>query len=176
MKDPMVAGPVLVLGVGNELFHDEGLGCAASRAVAARLGELGAFADQIDVLDGATLGIALLPQITGRQALLILDAVVKEGARPGELIELHGDEVPANRNLTISAHQIGVGETLAAAQLLGGAPEILAAIGLVPLDLETGYGLSPTIEALIDAVADRALQVLNSWQPLLAHEPEAQDA
>ena len=161
------AAPILVLGVGNELFEDEGLGCAAARLVAERLGELGEMAALVEVLDGATLGIALLPQVTGRKALIILDAILQTGSSPGDLVELQGDDVPMHRNLTISAHQIGVGETLAAAELLGGAPTILAAVGLVPVQVDTGYGLSVLVQSRLDAVADRALEIVRSWLPLV---------
>lgn len=154
--DPRRA-PVLVLGVGNELFTDEGLGCVAAQRIAA-LGLPG-----VDVLDGATLGLALLPELAGRSALLLLDAIVSDGARPGDLIELHGDEVPASYRLTLSVHQIGVEEALAAAEFAGCCPPVLAAVGLVPADLEVGFGLSPLTTSRLDSLVDRTLTLLATW-------------
>ncbi len=152
----MTAG-ILVLGVGNELFTDEGLGCVAAR----RIAELDL--PGVEVLDGATLGISLLPELSGRSGLLLLDAVVGHGAQPGELLELHGDEVPANRYLTVSAHQIGVCEALAVAALAGCAPQRLAAVGMVPRCLDTGYGLSPQVSSRMPELVTRARDVLRAW-------------
>jgi len=149
--------PVLVLGVGNELFTDEGLGCVAARALAA-LDLPG-----VEVLDGATLGIALVPAVAGRDAVLILDATVGRDAAPGDLLVLRGEEVPANRYVTLSAHQIGVSEALAAAEFAGYTPPRLAAVGMVPVSLETGYGLSPQVRAAMPTLVDTALGVLREW-------------
>jgi hydrogenase maturation protease len=149
--------PVLVLGVGNELFTDEGLGCVAAQRIAA-LGLPG-----VDVLDGATLGLALLPELSGRSALLLLDAIVADAAQPGDLLELHGEEVPARYRMALSVHQIGVEEALAAAEFAGCRPPVLAAVGLVPADLEVGFGLSPLTTSRLDSLVDRALAILATW-------------
>jgi hydrogenase maturation protease len=149
--------PILVLGVGNELFTDEGLGCVAAR----RIADLAI--PGVDVLDGATLGLALLPEISERSALLLLDAVVADGAAPGDLLEFHGDEVPARYRLTVSVHQIGVEEALAAAEFAGRRPPVLAALGLVPADLGVGVGLSPLAGSGLNALVDRALVILETW-------------
>lgn len=163
--------PVLVLGVGNELFTDEGLGCVAARAIE----ELAL--PGVDVLDGSTLGIALLPSLAGRDAVLLLDATVGHDARPGDLMVLRGEDVPASRHLTMSAHQIGVSEALAAAELAGCRPRELAAVGMVPISLETGYGLSPQVAERIPELVDAACAILREWG--VAVPPElggAQDA
>lgn len=149
--------PVLVLGVGNELFTDEGLGCVAAAAI----GELGL--PGVDVLDGSTLGIALLPSLAGREAVLLLDATVGRDAAPGDLLLLRGEEVPATRQLTMSAHQIGVGEALAAAELAGCHPPKVAAVGMVPVSLETGYGLSEAVRDRMPDMVAMALNVLREW-------------
>ncbi len=101
--------PVLVLGVGNELFTDEGLGVAAARQVA----ELDL--PGVRVVDGGTLGLALLPEIIDRDAVLILDAIVAGDTPAGALLVLHGEQVSRAGALLMSAHQIGIGDALAAA-------------------------------------------------------------
>jgi hydrogenase maturation protease len=148
---------VLVLGVGNELFTDEGLGCAAARMVADL--EL----PGVDVLDGATLGLALLPELADRTGLLLLDAVVRQGARPGELVVLHGDGVWGGSGLAVSAHQIGVAEALAAVELVSRAPARLAVVGMVPVSLDTGCGLSPAVVSRLPAMVDLAREILRGW-------------
>ncbi len=149
--------PVLVLGVGNELFTDEGLGCVAAREIEQLQLE------GVDVRDGSTLGIALLPELAGRSAVLILDAITREDALPGELVVLHGEQVPANRQLTVSAHQIGVSQALAAAELAGCRPARLAAVGMVPVDLTTGWGLSPAVATQLPEMVSRAREILRGW-------------
>jgi hydrogenase maturation protease len=153
--------PIAVLGLGNELFTDEGLGVRAAFEVAARIPE-------VDVLDGGTLGIQLLPEIEGREGLLVLDAMVTEGGEPGDIVEMDASELVKPRMLLMSAHQVGIAETLGAATLLGAAPPLLAAIGMVPFSLETGYGLTPEAESRLPVMVDRALAVLQEW---LALEP-----
>lgn len=154
---PSGGAPVLVLGVGNELFTDEGLGCVAARAV----GQLDL--PGVEVLDGSTLGIALLPALAGRDAVLLLDATMRSDAAPGDLLVLRGEEVPASRHLTMSAHQIGVSEALAAAELAGCRPPQLAAVGLVPVSLETGYGLSDAVAQRIPDLVRAACAILREW-------------
>jgi hydrogenase maturation protease len=149
--------PVLVLGVGNELFTDEGLGVVAAQAIA-QLQLPG-----VEALDGSTLGIALLPSLAGRDAVLLLDAAVGRDAQPCDLLVLRGDEVPASRHLTMSAHQIGVCEALAAAELAGCRPPHLAAVGMVPVSLETGYGLSAPVARRIPQMVEAACEILREW-------------
>lgn len=172
---PHADAPVLVLGVGNELFTDEGLGCVAARAIE-QLALPG-----VEVLDGSTLGIALLPALAGREAVLLLDATVGRDAAPGDLMVLRGEEVPASRHLTMSAHQIGVSEALAAAELAGCRPAKLAAVGMVPVSLETGYGLSAEVSGRLPELIRTACEVLREWGvdvstdvvvPDLAAEPD----
>lgn len=149
--------PILVLGIGNELFTDEGLGVVAARRVAEyRL-------PGVEVLDGATLGLALLPEIADRDAVLLLDAIVGGDRPPGTVLTLAAEQIPMARSIMMSAHQIGVVDALAAAELAGCAPPRLAAAGMVPVSLEMGYGLSPGAEQALDQVVDHALAQLTAW-------------
>lgn len=148
---------IAVLGLGNELFTDEGVGVCASRSIGA-LGLAG-----VDVLDGGTLGLALLPEIEGRRGLLVLDAMVATGRDPGDVMELGRDELIRPRHLLMSAHQVGVGEALVAATLQGRAPGLLAAVGMVPFSLDTGYGLSSRAEGRLPEMVKVALEILSRW-------------
>jgi hydrogenase maturation protease len=147
----------LVLGIGNELFTDEGLGVVAAR----RIADLAL--PGVEVLDGATLGLALLPEIADRTSVLLLDAVVAGELAPGTVLTLAADQIPMARSIIMSAHQIGVVDALAAAELAGCAPRRLAAVGMVPISLEMGYGLSPDAERGLDEVVDQALRQLAAW-------------
>jgi len=156
-RGPAVRAPHLVLGLGNELFHDEGVGVVAAR----RFAELGL--PDVEVVDGGTLGIALLPTVVERTSILVFDAVVASEAAPGDILVLEGDDVRRADAILYSAHQLGVGEVLAAADLAGGAPAHLAAVGLVPFSLETGYGVTPDAEARIPAMIAKGRELLAAW-------------
>jgi hydrogenase maturation protease len=149
--------PIVVLGLGNELFTDEGVGVCAART----LGDM-ALGD-VEVLDGGTLGLALLPEIEGRRGLLVLDAVAGDGLDAGEVLELGPDELRQPRRLLMSAHQVGVTETLGAAALMGVTPSLLAAVGMVPYSLATGYGLTPDAQRRLPEMVATALAVLDRW-------------
>jgi hydrogenase maturation protease len=117
----------------------------------------------VEVVDGGTLGLALLPTIEGRTALLVLDAIVSEDMEPGEMVVYDGQDLRREARLLWSAHQLGVNEVLAAADLVGSTPELVAAVGMVPASVDTGYGLSIVATEALPAMVDAALQVLASW-------------
>lgn len=148
---------ILVLGLGNELFTDEGVGVAASRRIAA------VGLPDIEVVDGGTLGLSLLPMVEGRPALLVLDAIDSDYGRPGDVVVFDGDDLRREARLLYSAHQLGVNEVLAAADLVGTTPDRVAAVGMVPASLDTGYGLSPTAEEKLPEMVEMAIGILTGW-------------
>jgi hydrogenase maturation protease len=148
---------IAVLGLGNELFTDEGLGVVASR----RIEGLGL--PDIEVIDGGTLGLSLLPSVESRRGLLVLDSIMTEEGRPGDVVVYDGDALRRESRLLYSAHQLGVNEILAATDLMGTSPMFLAAVGMVPASLETGYGISAVVEAAMSEMVRAALQILTEW-------------
>lgn len=151
------SAPFLVLGLGNELFRDEGLGVVASRSLQGR-----GFSD-VEVVDGGTLGIELVATVEGRQGLLVLDAVVADGSSPGDILTFEGEELRMSRRLLFSAHQIGMVEALAAADLMGRGPQRVAAVGMVPFSLDTGYGVTAEVKERLPAMIKRAEAILSGW-------------
>ncbi len=152
-----MTAPHLVLGLGNELFTDEGIGIAAAR----RFEELAL--PGVDVVDGGTLGIALLPTVAGRASVLVFDAVVASDAEPGDIVVLEADEVRRGTQILYSAHQLGINEVLIAAELAGSKRPNVAAVGLVPYSLDTGYGVTKAAEERIPAMIERGLAILATW-------------
>jgi hydrogenase maturation protease len=149
--------PVVVLGVGNELLTDEGLGVVAARQLS-RCSLPG-----VEVVEAGTPGLALLPTIAGRHAVLILDAVAVDDATPGDLVVLRGEEVPRAHNMLLAAHQIGVPEAIVTAELAGCRPEKLAVVGMVPACLDVGYGLSQVVWWQLGALVKAARALLREW-------------
>lgn len=155
---------ILVLGIGNILNTDEGVGVHAIRCLQDKLGEPENFA----LLDGGTLGLNLLPLVDDATHLLILDAV-DAGKSPGTLIELHGDQIPLLGGAKLSEHQLTFVEVLGLALLRGTLPGSLALLGVQPADLSIGIGMSPVVAAMLPALCDRAEALVAAW--LAASEP-----
>ena len=122
---------VLVLGIGNLLWADEGFGVRAVEA----LNQAYRFPDGVELMDGGTLGLSLLPYVETSRRVLVFDAV-DFGLMPGELKVLRDAEVPAWGARKMSPHQNGFNDVLALAQLHGAAPEQIVAIGVQPLTLD----------------------------------------
>ncbi|MCS6844534.1 MAG: HyaD/HybD family hydrogenase maturation endopeptidase [Caldilineales bacterium] len=152
---------MLVLGIGNTLQRDEGVGVHALAALQAALSPAEA-AGAVTFLDGGTLGLALLPVVEDATHLLILDAVDAH-LPPGAVVELADDEIPLYSGVKLSQHQVTFQEVLALAGLRGRLPARLHLIGVQPADLSLGVDLSPTVAAVLPAVVQRAIAVLQRW-------------
>jgi len=149
---------VTVIGLGNPLMGDDALGlCACDRLLAAW--EL---PSDIEVIDGGTWGMNLLPAIEDTPALLLIDAIDR-GLVPGTPIVLSREEIPRALALKVSPHQIDLREVLAVAQLRGTLPERLTLVGAQPERIELGCGLSPPVQASLDDVVSAALDQLRAW-------------
>ncbi|NTV15257.1 MAG: hydrogenase maturation protease [Desulfobulbaceae bacterium] len=138
---------VLVLGVGNILLHDEGLGVRAIE----ELERAYTFAPSVELLDGGTCGLELLDNLKGRDLLIIIDAM-KNGGPPGSVYRLADQEVPGHFNTRITPHQLGISDLLATLGLMDSLPGRLVLFGVEPGDLSTGLGLSAAVEGALATV------------------------
>ncbi len=148
---------VLVLGIGNVLWADEGFGIRAVEHFFARFEP----DEGIEVVDGGTRGLALLPLVQESAALILFDAVDFDLV-PGTLRHLSGAAVPAFLGARkMSLHQTGFQEVLALAELTGEMPEHIHLIGVQPAVLEDyGGGLSPIVAARVAAAVALGAAVL----------------
>jgi hydrogenase maturation protease len=151
----------LVLGVGNLLLSDEGVGLR----VAERLMASFELPPTVRVLDGGTLGMDLLYHLEGITNLLVIDAV-ETGKEPGTLIRLENDQVPAFLSIKISPHQIGVPDMLFAAKLKEMYPENVVLLGVQPADLGVGLELSPEVGEQVDVLVEQAIEQLIAWHQI----------
>jgi hydrogenase maturation protease len=150
---------ITVLGVGNLLRTDEGMGVHAVRALAERhRNDL----PDVEFLDGGTLGLNLLPYVEDATSLLILDAM-DVGSPPGTVTELTGDSIPRFAGIKLSEHQVTLQEVLGLAQVRGRLPSRLILIGMQPADLETGISLSPAASAALPGMLLQVEAILRSW-------------
>ena len=151
---------VLVLGIGNLLWADEGFGVRCVQALASGW-ELPA---GVRVMDGGTQGLYLLPYVQGAKRLIVFDAV-DYGLPPGTLKRVEGDEVPRFMGAKkMSLHQTGFQEVLAAAALTGQLPESMLLIGVQPEALEDfGGSLREVVKAQMPESLSIALAQLSAW-------------
>lgn len=165
------SGGLLILGLGNVLCGDDGVGVAA----VSRLAREWVCPPGVVIRDGGTLGLALMPLVESARDVILVDAVWAD-APPGALVRLEGDEVPAATLERLSVHQVGVADLLAALAWRGRMPRRLVLLGLVPATLELHVGCSPAVEralpALVDAVVTEAVRLGRRLVPGLAHESE----
>jgi len=140
---------ILVLGVGNLLLQDEGAGVRALEMFQRKYET----PEGIECLDGGTSGMELLHHIDGRDRLIILDVVKGEG-RPGTVVRLEADEVPALFRKRISPHQLGLSDLLAAASFSGKMPRELVLLGIEPKAFDTGLEMSEEVAESMETVAD----------------------
>jgi hydrogenase maturation protease len=152
------AAKTLVLGVGNLLLSDEGVGVRVIERLAATY-EL---PQDVQILDGGTLGLDLLYYLEGVENLLIIDAV-EMGKEPGALLRLEGEDVPSFLSLKMSPHQIGIPDMLFAAKLKDLYPRNVVLWGVQPEVLDIGLELSSTVAAQVDVLVEKAVEELERW-------------
>ncbi len=144
--------PLLVLGLGNVLLEDDGIGAAA----VAVLLEGYQVPAGVRVLDGGTLGLSLLPYLESADALILVDAV-KADAPPGHVVRLDGDEGGPAVATRLSPHQVGVADLLDGARWLDRYPARVVLLGLVPESMELAVGLSPRVRAALPELVERVV-------------------
>lgn len=149
---------ILVLGLGNSILRDEGLGVRACE----RLVERYALPAGVEAREGGTLGLHLLPALEGVRGLLIVDAV-RADQPPGALVRLEGEAIPAALDHKTSLHQFGLAELLAVGGLLGPPPGRIVLWGMVPAAIEPGLELTETVAAALDALVDAVAGELRAW-------------
>lgn len=147
---------IVVVGVGNVLMSDEGVG---PHAVAALARDYDPPAG-VEFVDGGTSAMELLDDMAGADLLLIMDAV-RSGAAPGEMVRIAGDEVPRFFTRKLSPHQVGIGDVLASLEFTGESPKETVILGVEPEALEMGMELSETVAAAVPALVTQVLGELD---------------
>lgn len=185
-----VAPVVTVLGIGNPVMGDDGIGLEPLRRLAPSLADAGnadpadsarlvwtpsGLSDPSDnrgrgdewegsvvYIDGGTCGMELLPVIQESKNLLLLDALAGPG-KPGDVVKLVGDQIPRLLAAKLSAHQVGLLDLLTAARLLGSEPERVGVVGVVYESADMVVGLSQTALGGIDKAVPVARELIDEW-------------
>jgi len=166
--DPACNGPrdtddaerIVVLGIGNVLWADEGFGVRCVEALQSRYD----VAPQVWLIDGGTQGLYLIPHVHAARKLIIFDAV-DYGLPPGTLKVVENDEVPRFLGAKkMSLHQTGFQEVLLLAQLTGSYPDEVLLIGCQPEELEDyGGSLRPSVKRALEDALALAVERLAAW-------------
>lgn len=153
-----IVPPILVLGVGNPLMADEGVG----PRIVEFLREGYCFPESVEVDDAGTMGFMIIDLLREREHVLILDATQNTGLDPGTVLRLTPDEIAPNAVMH-SMHDLRIIDVLQAAALLGAEPDV-ACVG-VQIDnmAEWVTELTPAVEAAIPMAAAVALDILAEW-------------
>lgn len=147
----------VVLGVGNPLMGDDGLGIAVLDSL--RAWRLPA---AVELVDGGTWGLTLLPAIEAADRLLLVDAI-DTGDVPGTLHVLEREQIPRYLATKISPHEVDLRDVLALAELRGTLPVETVAIGLQPATVELSSELSEAIRDRLDDLVVAVTQRLAVW-------------
>ncbi len=150
--------PILVLGVGNPLMRDEGVG---PRTVEFLLDGF-EFPENVEVMDAGTMGYMILDLLRGRERLLVLDAMKETGHAPGTVLLLSAEEIAPNTVLH-SMHDLRVVDVLEAARLMDIELETQCVGVQIESIEEWVLELSEPVQAAIPMAASVALQVLREW-------------
>lgn len=159
MTQELLAAPdVTVLGIGNIVILDEGFGVRAAEALDAAY----EMPDNVQILDGGTLGMELMRFIPGTQKLLIIDSI-NGGAEPGTIFRFTDREVMEHFNDKLSAHEVGIQDVLAFLKVTGHEIPKVVVIGAQPYKLGAGVDLSPEMEQLLPRMVELAVKELQAW-------------
>jgi hydrogenase maturation protease len=161
-EEPVVPAPpagVLVLGIGNVLWADEGFGVRTVEALHQRY----RWPANVSLVDGGTQGLYLLEYVCSANRVLVLDAIDYQLA-PGTLRVFRDDDVPVWSDTVMSLHQATFQELLSLARLRDRFPEKITLIGVQPDVLDDlGGSLSPLVRARLDEAVELAVAELAAW-------------
>lgn len=149
---------ILVLGVGNILFSDEGAGVAAVKALEAAYD----FPPNVELMDGGTLGMRLMEMMMSHDLLVVVD-IVKGGDAPGTIYRYTGDDLRKSLSFRNSMHQTDLVDSLIYCEFLGNRPETVV-IGVEPFDYEElKPEVTPQMAARMPDLMAAILAELKAW-------------
>lgn len=164
MKDEVYQAPILVVGVGNILMKDEGVGVRVIEELMKR-----DIPDWVELLDGGTAGFDLLPYMLGRKKIIIVD-VIKTDDAPGSIYRCAPDDL-CEKSRGFSLHDVGILEVIRALRMRGENPGI-EIVGIVPEDIESlEMSLSDAVFRAVPKAASVVLDIIHEPLPAVANCP-----
>jgi hydrogenase maturation protease len=152
------ASPVCIIGLGNILLRDEGVGVHVINTIRQRY----TFTPDVEVIDGGTMGLDLLPFLEGKDRVLIIDAV-DFGREPGYIGIIENDAIPSMLNPKLSVHHIGLSDLLFAAKLMGISPSEIRLVGIQPESIDVGLDMTEGIRGKVEEILGLSIDSLKGW-------------
>ena len=149
---------IAVIGIGNILMKDEGVGCHAANLLLSEY----EFEPEITIIDAGTTGTDLLPYLEEHDRIIILDAVEFE-QEPGFIGSIENDDILARLTTKMSMHHMGITDVLSTAKLLDIVPSQLFLLGMQPKDLSVGMELTEEIRKRLPRMLEVAIMKLEEW-------------
>ena len=154
----MSSHSVVVLGLGNLLMQDEGVGIHALRF----LQENYQFDPNVELVDGGTSGLDLLPFFRPESRMIMLDAMVFDQP-PGSIGRVENEDILARLNTKTSVHHLGLSDLLAMARLTEVTPKEIVLFGVQPESLELEVELTETVQESIPNLIQYVVEQLDEW-------------
>lgn len=154
----MAASKIAVLGIGNLLQKDEGVGIHIIRQLENRF----VFEPEISLIDGGTMGTDLLPYFEQHDRIIIADAVNFDQP-PGFIGSIENDDILRRLNTKLSIHHLGLTDVLSIARLLGIEPREIYLVGIQPEDISMGLELTGTITSGLERMSEAIRMKLSEW-------------
>lgn len=159
MKNNQSRDKITIIGIGNTLYQDEGVGVH----ILPLLEEGFSNDPEIEIIEGSTDGIALLEPVEDAEYLIIIDAI-NAGKPGGTIITLEGEEIPAYYGIKMSIHQVGFQEVLWAAKFRDRYPKNIIMFGMQPSSMELGIELSKTNQKKLHELASKVIEQIDAWR------------
>ena len=148
---------VLILGVGNELLTDEGVGVHTVKELSKKQ-----LPPEVEVMDGGTDGFSLINVIVEADRLILIDCV-KGGSKPGTIYKIDIEDAPScSDKFKTSVHQISILEVIHLSELVGKTPETTV-FGIEPKSISTSMELSPEVKAKIPRVIELVMEEVDEY-------------
>lgn len=159
---------IAIIGLGNILLRDEGIGVHVINTIKQRY----TFSPYVEVIDGGTMGLDLLPIFQRHDRILIVDSV-DFGMKAGHIGIIENDAIPSTLNSKLSVHHIGLSDVLFASKLMGISPSEICLIGIQPGSIDIGLDMTEEINGKMDTLIDAVIGKLREWNVkcvLLSHQ------
>lgn len=150
----------LIIGLGNLLLSDEGIGIHALRQLEQHFD----FTPKVALVDGGTTGLDLLELFSQYETILLLDALFARDAPAGDIRILRNDAILAALSKKMSMHHLGISDVLALTQLLDYRPREIVLLGVVPENLDLGTELSLPIQGQLPTILSHIKEILGDWE------------
>lgn len=159
---------ITILGLGNILMTDEGVGVRAVQEFEKRY----EVPEYVEIVDGGAAGLDLLPFIEGREKVLMVDAVNFD-REPGHIDLLEDDAIPIRLTQKASMHHLGLMDVLCIVRLSGNIPKELCLIGIQPKSLDLGIDMTREMWDKVNALVERIVEKLREWNiPCALRSPQ----